>query len=151
MGLFYHPCKQKRSTKPFWKLFRYTSYHIVNKNLQRFVELHKPEPILKKFLGSGFLLIYAFYSVLQPSWSDLSKRSILHQHQGRLSFACQRIIGWKCRFYRCMRRRNDNWCLYNVVWCFHMNNITKKRCHCHIPMTKVYILRADWNTCLLLL
>ena len=46
----------------------------------------------------------AFYSVLQPSWSDLSKKLILRQQHGRVLLSYQRIIGWRCCFYCCMHR-----------------------------------------------
>ncbi len=62
------------------------------------------------------------------------KLSILHQRHGRISFSCQRIIGWRFCFYRCMRRRNDDRCFCGVVWCLHMNNIAKIRRRRHHPI-----------------
>ena len=57
----------------------------------------------------------------------------------------QRIIGWRCRFYSCMRRRNDDRCLYGVVRWFHMRNIEKKRRHRRCPMsTWLFLVSAPF-------
>ena len=108
---------KNRSTKTFWEMLRCASYPIVHQNLQRFLLICKTQSQSTKHLRFWI-----------PS--DLVR---------------QRIITWICRFYHCMRRRNNNWCFCGFVWCFHMKNIAKK-----VKFRfDVIILHANWNTCVL--
>jgi hypothetical protein len=137
------------------------SHPIVNQNLQRFllkckIQSQSSKVSARLWIPSDLVPTSTedrssarnvrFIQSRSPLGVICQKLSILHCHQERILLSFQRIMGWRCHFYHCMRHRHNNRCFCNVVWCFHMKNI-KKRHHRQIPIRCDNSLRRLKHMC----